>query len=67
MVVNQAKYKQMPSMAIIALIGYVVNFHSSQYFKANAQISNTLGALVGAFVGAIVVRLFGGDEGSRIR
>jgi uncharacterized membrane protein YjjP (DUF1212 family) len=45
MVVNQAKYKQMPSMAIIALIGYVVNFHSSQYFKANAQVSNTLGAL----------------------
>jgi uncharacterized membrane protein YjjP (DUF1212 family) len=45
MVVNQAKYKQMPSMAIIALIGYVVNFHSSQYFKDNAQVSNTLGAL----------------------
>ncbi|KAF1925942.1 DUF1212-domain-containing protein [Didymella exigua CBS 183.55] len=45
MIVNQAKYKQMPSMAIIALIGYVVNFHSSQYFKANAQVSNTLGAL----------------------
>ncbi|KAJ8117943.1 hypothetical protein OPT61_g978 [Boeremia exigua] len=45
MVVNQAKYKQMPSMAVIALIGYVVNFHSSQYFKANAQVSNTLGAL----------------------
>jgi uncharacterized membrane protein YjjP (DUF1212 family) len=45
MIVNQAKYKQMPSMAVIALIGYVVNFHSSQYFKANAQVSNTLGAL----------------------
>ncbi|KAF9697680.1 hypothetical protein EKO04_004435 [Ascochyta lentis] len=45
MVVNQAKYKQMPSMAVIALIGYVVNFHSSQYFTANAQVSNTLGAL----------------------
>ena len=45
MIVNQAKYKQMPSMAIIALIGYIVNFHSSQYFKANAQVSNTLGAL----------------------
>ena len=45
MIVNQAKYKQMPSMAIIALIGYVVNFHSSQYFKNNAQVSNTLGAL----------------------
>jgi uncharacterized membrane protein YjjP (DUF1212 family) len=45
MVVNQAKYKQMPSMAIIALVGYVVNYHSSQYFKDNAQVSNTLGAL----------------------
>ncbi|KAF1912182.1 hypothetical protein BDU57DRAFT_81866 [Ampelomyces quisqualis] len=45
MVVNQAKYKQMPSMTIIAFIGWVINFHSSSYFKSNAQISNTLGAL----------------------
>jgi uncharacterized membrane protein YjjP (DUF1212 family) len=45
MVVNQAKYKQMPSMTIIAFIGWVINFHSSTYFKSNAQVSNTLGAL----------------------
>ncbi|KAL6709799.1 hypothetical protein ACN47E_000584 [Coniothyrium glycines] len=45
MVVNQAKYKQMPSMTVIAFIGWVVNFHSSKYFKSNAQLSNTLGAL----------------------
>lgn len=45
MVVNQAKYKQMPSMSVIAFIGWIVNFHSSKYFKSNAQISNTLGAL----------------------
>lgn len=32
-------------MIVIALVGYVVNFHSSQYFKGNAQVSNTLGAL----------------------
>lgn len=44
-VVNQAKYKQMPSMTVIAFIGWVVNFHSSTYFKSNAQVSNTLGAL----------------------
>jgi uncharacterized membrane protein YjjP (DUF1212 family) len=44
-VVNQAKYKQMPSMTVIAFIGWVVNFHSSKYFKSNAQVSNTLGAL----------------------
>jgi uncharacterized membrane protein YjjB (DUF3815 family) len=45
MIVNQAKYKQMPAMTIIAFIGWVVNFHSSTYFKSNAQVSNTLGAL----------------------
>ncbi|KAF1938715.1 DUF1212-domain-containing protein [Clathrospora elynae] len=44
-VVNQAKYKQMPAMTVIAFIGWVVNFHSSKYFKSNAQVSNTLGAL----------------------
>ncbi|KAF2117173.1 hypothetical protein BDV96DRAFT_490237 [Lophiotrema nucula] len=45
MVINQAKYKQIPAMTVIALIGYVVNFHSSKYFTGNAQVSNTLGAL----------------------
>lgn len=45
MIVNQAKFKQMPSMTIIAFIGWIVNFHSSKYFKNNAQVSNTLGAL----------------------
>ncbi|KAJ6279110.1 hypothetical protein J3E71DRAFT_222043 [Bipolaris maydis] len=44
-IVNQAKYKQMPSMTIIAFIGWIVNFQSSKYFKNNAQVSNTLGAL----------------------
>lgn len=45
MIVNQAKFKQIPSMTVIAFIGWVVNFHSSKYFKSNAQVSNTLGAL----------------------
>jgi uncharacterized membrane protein YjjP (DUF1212 family) len=45
MIINQAKYKQIPSMVVISLIGYVVNFHSSKYFVGNAQVSNTLGAL----------------------
>lgn len=45
MIINQAKYKQMPMMVVISLAGYVVNFHSSTYFKSNAQVSNTLGAL----------------------
>ena len=57
-IVNQAKYKQMPSMTIIAFIGWVINFHSSTYFKSNAQISNTLGAL-GIGIAANVHARFG--------
>jgi uncharacterized membrane protein YjjB (DUF3815 family) len=50
MVINQAKYKQIPAMLVISLIGYVVNFHTSQYFTGNAQVSNTLGAFaIGLF------------------
>jgi len=45
MIVNQAKCKQIPSMTVIAFIGWIVNFHSSRYFRNNAQVSNTLGAL----------------------
>jgi uncharacterized membrane protein YjjP (DUF1212 family) len=44
-VINQAKVKQMPTMVVISLIGYAVSFNSSKYFKGNAQVSSTLGAL----------------------
>jgi len=44
-IVNQAKWKQMPAMLIIALAGYVVNFFSGLKFQAAPQISNMLGAL----------------------
>lgn len=44
-IVNQAKWKQMPVMLIIALAGYVVNFFSGLKFQAAPQISNMLGAL----------------------
>jgi uncharacterized membrane protein YjjP (DUF1212 family) len=44
MVVNQAQWKQMPTMLAISIIGYVVNIASSKRFRGNAQVSNTLGA-----------------------
>lgn len=44
-IVNQAKWKQMPVMTIMALAGFCVNNYSSSYFKGNSQISNMLGAL----------------------
>ncbi|OTA53284.1 DUF1212-domain-containing protein [Hypoxylon sp. EC38] len=42
--VNQAKWKQMPVMVVIAFAGYIVNFFSGPKFAASPQIANTLGA-----------------------
>jgi len=44
-IINQAKWKQAPVMLVIAFVGYIVNFFSSQRFAGNTQVSNTLGAL----------------------
>lgn len=55
-IVNQAKYKQMPSMTVIAFVGWIVNFHSSKYFSTNAQMSNTLGALAIGIVANVHAR-----------
>lgn len=45
-IVNQAKWKQAPTMMIIAFAGYITNYFSSRRFAGNTQIANTLGALV---------------------
>lgn len=44
-IINQAKWKQAPMMMIIAFVGYIVNFFSSERFSGNSQVANTLGAL----------------------
>jgi uncharacterized membrane protein YjjB (DUF3815 family) len=44
-IINQGKFKQMPIMVAISLIGYAVSFNSAKYFKGNSQVSSTLGAL----------------------
>lgn len=41
----QAKWRQMPVMAIVAFVGYLVNYFSSLKFVASPQIASTLGAL----------------------
>ncbi|KAH8197710.1 hypothetical protein TruAng_008127 [Truncatella angustata] len=42
--VNQAKWKQMPVMILIALVGYIVNFFLSKKFPNSTQICNTISA-----------------------
>ncbi|KAI4251183.1 MAG: hypothetical protein L6R42_008475, partial [Xanthoria sp. 1 TBL-2021] len=56
-VINQGKWKQMPSMVIIAFTGYVVNKFSAIRFASNAQIANTLGALAVGVMGNLYSRI----------
>ncbi|KAL8947954.1 MAG: hypothetical protein Q9222_005813 [Ikaeria aurantiellina] len=56
-VINQGKWKQMPSMVVIAFTGYVVNHFSALRFASNAQIANTLGALAVGVLGNLYSRL----------
>ncbi|KAI0851983.1 DUF1212-domain-containing protein [Daldinia vernicosa] len=55
--VNQAKWKQMPVMVIIAFAGYIVNFFSSPKFAASPQIANTLGAFTVGVLANLYSRL----------
>lgn len=54
--INQAKWKQVPAMVVIALAGYAVSFNSSQYFRGNSQVSSTLGALAIGFTANLHAR-----------
>lgn len=56
-IINQAKWKQTPVMLLISCSGYVVNFFSSKRFSSNAQLSQTLGALVIGVMGNLYSRL----------
>ncbi|PVH80748.1 DUF1212-domain-containing protein [Cadophora sp. DSE1049] len=56
-IINQAKWKQMPVMLVIAFAGYVVNFFSAKKFPSSAQISNTFGALAVGVLGNLYSRL----------
>lgn len=56
-IINQAKWKQTPAMVLISMAGYSVNFFSSKRFPSNAQISNTLGALVIGVMGNLYSRV----------
>lgn len=56
-IINQAKWKQLSMMLIIAFVGYVVNFFSTKAFPASAQLSNTLGALAVGVIGNLYSRM----------
>jgi len=58
--INQAKWRQMPVMVVIAFAGYVVNYFSAMKFPSSAQIANTFGALTVGVLGNLYSRLHHG-------
>lgn len=56
-IINQAKWKQVPVMLLISMVGYIVNYFSALKFPSSAQISNTLGALAVGVMGNLYSRM----------
>ncbi|KAJ6437870.1 4-hydroxy-4-methyl-2-oxoglutarate aldolase [Purpureocillium lavendulum] len=56
-VLYQAKWRQMPTMVVIAFAGYIVNYFSSLKFSASPQIASTLGALTVGVLANLYSRL----------
>ncbi|KAF4589702.1 DUF1212 domain membrane protein [Ophiocordyceps camponoti-floridani] len=56
-ILNQAKWRQTPTMTFMALAGFCVNSYCSIYFEQNTQISNMLGALTIGILANLYSRL----------
>ena len=59
-IINQAKWRQAPSMLVIAFAGYQTNFWSSRRFANNIQVANALGAFVIGSLANLYSRFFRG-------
>ncbi|KAL6239951.1 hypothetical protein BDW75DRAFT_235786 [Aspergillus navahoensis] len=55
--VNQAKWKQIPVMLIIAFAGYITNYFGAKRFYSSTQVSSALGAFVVGVMANLYSRL----------
>lgn len=55
--VNQAKWRQLPAMVVIALAAFCVNSYSKAYYDGQGQICNMLGALTVGILANLYSRL----------
>ncbi|KAI5463670.1 hypothetical protein BGZ63DRAFT_484685 [Mariannaea sp. PMI_226] len=55
--INQSKWRQTPAMLLMSLAGFCVNSYCADYFQANTQISNMLGALTIGILANLYSRL----------
>lgn len=59
-IINQAKWRQVPVMTIIAMAGYQANFWISVYLANNIQVANAIGAFVIGCLANLYSRFFHG-------
>ncbi|KAL4804718.1 hypothetical protein BDV18DRAFT_27040 [Aspergillus unguis] len=65
-VINQAKWKQLPTMIVIALAGYVTNYFSTTKLGSNSEVANTVGAFTIGLLGNLYSRLWRGHAAAAI-
>jgi uncharacterized membrane protein YjjP (DUF1212 family) len=58
--INQARLKQLPAMAVVAICGYQANYWVSIRLASNLQVANAIGAFVIGCVSHLYSRLFHG-------
>jgi uncharacterized membrane protein YjjB (DUF3815 family) len=59
-VINQAKWKQIPIMTLVAFVGYQANFWISTRLSNNIQVANALGAFAIGTMANLYSRFFHG-------
>lgn len=65
-IINQAKWKQMPVMIVIAICGYVTNFFSTTRLGSRSEVANTVGAFTIGLLGNLYSRLWHGHAATAI-
>ncbi|KAB8215691.1 hypothetical protein BDV33DRAFT_8952 [Aspergillus novoparasiticus] len=65
-IINQAKWKQVPTMIVIAICGYVTNYFSTKKLGSNSEVANTVGAFTVGLLGNLYSRLWHGHAATAI-
>ncbi|KAE8374218.1 hypothetical protein BDV26DRAFT_48088 [Aspergillus bertholletiae] len=65
-IINQAKWKQVPTMIVIALSGYVTNYFSTKKLGSASEVANTVGAFTVGLLGNLYSRLWHGHAAAAI-
>ncbi|KAE8394082.1 hypothetical protein BDV23DRAFT_147870 [Aspergillus alliaceus] len=65
-IINQAKWKQVPTMIVIAISGYVTNYFSTKKLGSSSEVANTVGAFTVGLLGNLYSRLWHGHAATAI-